>query len=355
MAGARTGGSDLYLARFNCETGHCEWVLVFEKAEVSSAAWEARVGRRPGVHAELRSPSELIFVAFDRLFVVGADGTKLRELAATGGGVLRGADPRDGSCYIAGDENTNTGREPWRRPFLRKFDHDGRLVWEIWRWDPKRVGDNKYRLVSDSSVRHVLPQPDGDLFVVGWSDGGNSVFNRQPTDLDQEASYQSGFVDSLWGAGVGTFHRILRIGGNPPTFRSGTIWCSFLTTKDKPNSLWIDDLAVLPDQRVAVVGRSAWALVESPDAWIRKYPDGSSGAYFALFSRDLDKLAFSSTLPALQGPLAMATHGSRTLVAATARAANDGDQPLSAPGYQMQVSGPLDGYLLLIETAAAKP
>jgi hypothetical protein len=349
--GVKAGGNDLYLARFPAGGSRPAWVVIFEQAERPSAAWERRVGRQAGVHAGLRSPEELALVAYNRLYVMKTDGSALRELAPTGGGVLWAVDPRDGTSYIGGDENTRTGREPWRRPFLRTIDRAGNRTGEIWRWDSRRVGTDAYRLVSDSSVRSLVSLPDGHLVVAGWSDGGNSVFNRQPADLDARADYRTGFIDSLWGAGVGSFSRIMRVDGGDRALRAGTIWCSFSTSRNKPNSLWIDDLAVLEDGRIAVTGRSAWALVETPDAWIRCFPEGTSGAYLAVFSPDLGDLLFSTVLPGVTGRPALAVRGTKVLVAAAAKE----PVPLgsSSPGRGLQAGpgGAWDGLLLVAETA----
>ncbi|MBN1417684.1 MAG: hypothetical protein JXP34_02850 [Planctomycetes bacterium] len=350
---AKSGGGELYLARVPAGADAPDRVIVFEKAEAPSAAWERRVGRRPGVHAEFRGKDEIVLLAYDTLYVLSTESGDLRELGSARGGVLWAADPRDGSAYVGGDENTRTGREPWRRPFLRKFDGKGGLVWEIWRWDAKRVGTDAYRLVSDSSVRHVVPHPDGDLLIAGWSDGGNSVFNRQPRDLDAPADYKRGFIDSLWGAGVGSFARIMRIDGKEPAFEAGTIWCSFLPERNKPNSLFIDDLAVLDDGRVAAAGRSATALIESPDAWSGTYLQGASGTYLAIFRPDLGGLIFSSALPAVRGKPTIAVRGTRILIAASAETPGPGRQPIAPGGAQPKHGGEMDGYLLLIETAGA--
>jgi hypothetical protein len=348
---AGSGGPDLYLARLSPQDGRLLWTVVFEGAEAASAAWERRVGRRPGIHAEPRGGGEIALLAHDRLYAMGLDGGAPRELGPTGGGVLWAVDPKDGSSYVGGDENTNTGREPWRRPFLRKLDRDGKRLWEIWRWDSKLVGSDRYRLVSDSSVRHVVPRPDGDLVVAGWSDGGNSVFNCQPRSLDAPASYKTGFIDSLWGAGVGSFARLMRIDGAGERLEAGTIWCAFLTGKNKPNSLWIDDLTVLEDGRVALAGRSASALVETPDAWTRKFPGGATGAYVAVFDPDLGDLLFSTSLPGVEGRPSIACWGKKAVLAAAigaGDAARDETSP-SESAHQAKPGGALDGFLLLME------
>jgi len=350
--GAESGGADLYLAHFGSPDSGGNWGLVLEKAEKPSTDWAGRIGKRPAVRAGLREPTEIVFQAWGRLFVINTDGSNMRELGPSGNGVLLAVDPKTGAMYVGADENTRTGREPWRRPFLRKFDRDGKQVWEIWRWDSKRVGEDKYRLVSDSSVRGVERTPDGDLMIVGWSDGGNSVFHRQPTDLDAEASFKSGFIDSLWGAGVGSFMRLIRISDDAkPAFKAGTVWSGFRLKENKPAGASISDLAILPNGRAAIVGGSGFALIETPDAWVKTFPEGAGGSFLSIFNPDLSELLFSTSLPAVSGLSSVTASGSKLIVTGSAAAPKEGDRvPVITEGaVQANHGGSTDGYLLLVE------
>jgi len=266
--------------------------------------------------------------------------------------VLLAADPRLSRIYTGGDENTNTGREPWRRPFLTAFGSAGQVLWQSWRWDSRLVGSDEYRLVSDSSVRGVTPLDGERLMVWGWSDGGNSVFLRQPTNLDQAAPLKQGFVDSLWGAGVGSFGWLMGLDTARAEVYSATNVAAFLTGQDKPNSSRIDGGLSLSGGRLAVVGSSAHAFIETPDAWAKTYPAGSGGQYVAIYNETLSELLFGSLLPGVEGPLAMARRGSRLAVVGTCPAAVGADgpsPPLVAP-LQAERRGEADGYLLVAET-----
>jgi len=190
------------------------------------------------------------------------------------------------------------------------------------------------------------------VLVWGWSDGGNSVFLRQPTSLDQIAPLKQGFVDSLWGAGVGSFGWLMGVDTARAETYSATNVAAFLTGQNKPNSSRVDGGLSLSGGRVAVVGSSAHAFVETPDAWVRTYPAGSGGQYLAIYNEPLSELLFGSLLPGVEGPLAMARRGSRLVVVGTspAPASPDGPQPPLVAAAQADRRGEADGYLLVAET-----
>ena len=57
------------------------------------------------------------------------------------------------------------------------------------------------RLVSDSAIRRAAVDPDGNLVIYAWSDGGNSVMYREPFDVRTHAKGFQGLGMSAYGAG----------------------------------------------------------------------------------------------------------------------------------------------------------
>ncbi|MCS7254637.1 MAG: hypothetical protein RMK18_12280 [Armatimonadota bacterium] len=285
-------GRDLYLAHFSSD-GRLQWVLIFERAE-GGIGPESRVGGRVGIRCYPLRTGELVLSAYNRIYVMGKE-RKLKEVCRTSG-VLLTVDEDRRLAFIAGDRNTHTGREPWRQPFCYVISiDDGTEVKRLWTWEPKTVGDGKYRLVSDSGFKAMIVTREGDLAVAGWSDGGNSVFLRQPTNLDEPVKY--GFIDSLWGARVGRFSWLMRVELKSWQFKSGTNWCAFLTGQNRPNSADIDELCELGDGRIAFIGGTAHNVIETPDAWSGNYLRGGSGDHFGIFSGDFNELLFCSRMP----------------------------------------------------------
>jgi len=331
--------SFLYLARFSQE-GQLDTVLVTTQ---QASADEKRVGREMCLRCFGIAQKEAILLAYRRLY--RWQGNQVTEIGKVPDGVLLGLDVKRRLAFVGGDRNTHTGREPWRQPFLYAINIDnGQVVWRLWGWDPKEVGSDRYRLVSDSSVRLLTVTPEGDLVVVGWSDGGNSVFTREPTNLDKPVKY--GFIDSLWGAKVGSFAWLMRLNSETKQFQSGTIWCAFLATQDRPNSVGVDGLALIKEQ-VAITGGSAWGLITTPDAWVKLDPatDYIGGSYVAIFSPDFRDLLFCSPLPGLRGPIRCAAFDNRLVVVGHSFG-EDPKTPIK-DALQPSIGGEADGYLLL--------
>ncbi len=302
-------GKDLYLACLS-GNGQLQWVLIFERAE-GGIGPEDRVGGRVGVRCYPMRGGELILYAYNRIYVVDKKG-KLTEVCRTSG-VLLAVDEGRRLAFLAGDRNTHTGREPWRQPFCYVISIDGGAeVKRLWTWEPKVVGEDRYRLVSDSGFSAMIVTRGGDLVAAGWSDGGNSIFLRQPTNLDEGVKY--GFIDSLWGARVGKFGWLMRVDLNSWRFKAGTNWCAFLTSQNRPNSASINDLCELDDGRIAFIGGAAHNVIETPDAWDGNYLRGGSGDHFGIFSDDFKDLLFCSRMPDCE-LMSLASNGSMVIVA----------------------------------------
>ncbi|MBI5831777.1 MAG: hypothetical protein HZB16_05605 [Armatimonadetes bacterium] len=345
------GGSALFVMRCRADLTAVDWIAVFERGERQAADVERPVGGRVGARFRILGERELVAQAYGRLYSLNAGSGAARELGPTKGGMLLAADPRQGRIYTGGDEPAFTGREPWQRPLLTAYDRVGRAQWQYWRWDGRQVGPDAYRLVADSSVRGLTPLAEGKVLAWGQSDGGNSVFGRQPTNLDQPAPVRQGFVDSLAGAGAGSYGWLLAVDTAKAEVYAATHVASFQPSQDKPNSSRIDGACLLGGRRVAVVGSAAFAFVESPDAWVRTGPEGGGGPYFAIYSETLGDLLFGSLLPGVDGPLAMARRETRVAIVGTGVAPVDPAAtrpPLIAP-RQAELAGAADGYVLVAE------
>lgn len=344
-------GSDLYLARISSD-GKLQWALIFERAE-DSVGLESRVGGRIGVRCYPLQTGELLFCVYNRIYVAGKDG-KLREVCRTSG-VLMAVDEGRRLAFLCGDRNTHTGREPWRQPFCYIINIDsGEMVNRLWTWDPKVVGENKYRLVSDSGFSAMLITRDGDLVAAGWSDGGNSVFSRQPTNLEESVKY--GFISSLWGARVGKFGWLMKVDMSSWQFKSGTNWCAFLKDRDRPNSAVIDDMSELKDGRIAFIGGAAHNVIETPDAWSGTHLRGGSGDHFGIFSADFNELLFCSRMPDCD-IVSLACMGDKVIIAGRTLGEGSGCHCDSCGettlflcnSIQEKFSGAVDAYFALIE------
>lgn len=261
-------------------------------------------------------------------FQLNSEGIRLNTFSPPPG--LRGpiknvkthwvADPLHNRLIRYGEHNHHTGREPWRCPVLNLYHPDQTLQLELYNWLGPIVGHDAYRLQSDSAIRGLACLPDGDIILHAWSDGGNSAMLREPFDLSRPATRFRGLGWQMWGAGVLSLAYVIRLDSNTWEVKAGTQLASFLPQQNKPNSLRIDDMAVLPDGTVALATHSATAMIQTPNA-LSTMGRGSapppSGPGLIVLNPTLDRLLFASALPATgtasvrhrDGAIVTASHG----------------------------------------------
>jgi len=224
-----------------------------------------------------------------------AQGKQLSLVTVPGGlGGRVAVNPKDGTYARGGEHHWSTGREPWRCPTLNIYQPDGTLLYELYNWGGPFVGLNNLRLVSDSAVRGVCYDADGNLLIHAWSDGGNSVMYREPNDVRTTSKKMSGLGFGAWGAGVLSCAYIIKIETTHYKVAGGTLWVAYLRDKNKPNSITIKSLGFARDGSVCVAGSSAWGLIQTGNA-LGKEPGGN---YVAVLNKDCTSLRFSSAMPA---------------------------------------------------------
>lgn len=348
------GAADAHIARLSPDATALAWTATF-------AGKEVQFGLRPD--------GELLVESGKTYWIVSADGqvrdgpqrkanvrdTRKMPLAVS---------PHDGAFYIGGDYNSATGFEPYRNPYLHRFDADGTCKWTAWNWTGPMVG-TYFRQVSDSRVVGVRFCHNGDLLVIGWSDGGNTVLTNLPYDLEKSHG-KYGFFNDMSAAGVGSFCHLLRMNAATMEVKAATYWMSyqpFAQKNGQPNSAATRDIVELEDGRFALAGSTAYAMIETPDAWVKPFiaqwnedpatarPRG--GSCFAVFDSEFRTLQFCSMTPAVRNQ-ALATRGNRVLLVggAGSRETSYGmdEAPLLVDAVQKQHGGgKSDGYLMLIE------
>jgi hypothetical protein len=210
----------------------------------------------------------------------------------------RGVNPVTFQSAFGWDSNTHTGREPWRQPHLRitagpEPDAPSKTYYA---WDSKLVGTDKYRLVSDSSIRLLHYVNGKTLYAIGWSDGGNTVFEREPGNLDQAVKFQ-GLGFSTWGANVGSFCHILKfdVSEAEPKVIGKTLWASYLKGKDKPNSSSVTSIEEASDKSTLIAGGAAHHVIQTGNH-IFSSSDEVAGQYIAVLTGDASSIRFSSAI-----------------------------------------------------------
>ncbi|MFP4106009.1 MAG: hypothetical protein ACLFVU_07955 [Phycisphaerae bacterium] len=292
------------------------------------------------------------------------DGKVVGNTVVPGGLSRRVAVNRKDGTYAYGHEHHwGTGREPWRCPVLKIYRPNGDLLYHLYDWGGPYVGLNNLRLVSDSAVRGVTYDSEGNLVINAWSDGGNSVMTRQPNDVRRGADKMKGLGMSAWGAGVLSCSYIVKIETTDYKVIGGGLWLSYLSERDKPNSVAIKELSWGPNGEIVIGGRSARGLIQTGNNLNTGEIPG--GPYVTCFNEDMTSIRFSSIMNACGAVdinnganwrfIRGFVDGKPRLLALTGAQAKEGgyNDGATAPTVRaLQKSfggGHLDGHLLLLD------
>ncbi len=344
---------DVFVLRLSIE-GAVEWAWVFEGHRVpAEQIWTLNDG---SVYADVRG--------LHRISPDGREAKKLCPLTLFRTAKYLAVDPADGSFYYGGDRNTNTGKEPWRQPYLYKFDASGTKGWKLWEWPPKSLRDGMADgydgLVADSSPRAADIAAGGEMIVGGWSDGGNSVFSFQATDCSKPVP-KAPLEMSCWGMkGANSIAHVMRIDLKAQQVLAHAHWVTYIPAnfqeermRGAPNGARIRQVKAHPDGAIGMVGGAASVLVQTPGSFY-KYPGdgrGYSGDCVVVYDREMANFLFSSYLPGCENPCLWTTP--RGFVVASRSRGDDGQkEPAKSPAVnalQAEKKGEYDAHILLLE------
>ncbi|MEI7832276.1 MAG: hypothetical protein WCJ56_03640 [bacterium] len=245
------------------------------------------------------------------LRVYDKDGKLISATIVPGGlNGLNAVNPIDGTIAVGGEHNWPTGREPWRCPTLNIRNPNGSLKYKFYDWGGPFVGIGELRLVSDTAIRRVTYDDEGNLIFTAWSDGGNSPALRQPYDVYQGSSKANQLGMSGWGvSGALSFAYIVKLEKGSYSILAGTTWLAFRESvdasgnmRDKPNSISISSLGFGVDGSIVIGGDSAHKLIQTGNNFMpEKRSDGTNltaavGSYFTVLNKDLSSLRFSTAM-----------------------------------------------------------
>lgn len=276
------------------------------------------------------------------------------------GSRARAVNPNDYTYAVGRFWMSGTGREPWRRPWLwvGKGSDKEYLMYD---WPGRLAGINSLRLVSDSNIVKLHFNDDGILYVQGWSDGGNTVFQWQPCDIRKPAGF-NGLGFSMAGATVGSFCHLVRIDPVDAEVKGYSLWITFYD--GKPNSIGVGHMNVAKDKSFIMGGGSAYGLVQTKGPLLHSGMPG--GPYVAVMTPEFNGLRLSATMPACGGVEirkeeywdsgSAIVNGKCRAVIATA-ATKDGMTYHTGPHPPPKINamqseyggGAFDGYLLLLD------
>ncbi|TVR12031.1 MAG: hypothetical protein EA401_09915 [Planctomycetota bacterium] len=277
--------------------------------------------------------------------------------------------------YIAGAMNhSNTGYEPWRRPFVYLRDPEDQIAASYYHWPARMVGTNWSRLVSDSELRAAAWDHNGYALIYGWSDGGNTVFEYSPYDLkegvrsaaEHRTGRPTGLGFSTWGAGVGSFAHIVRFDPRTGEPLAKTNFIAYLRSSGNPSSVGISTLEAGVDNSVLLAGSSAFGLIETNSTKVNSLDhetDYIGGDFVAILNEAMSEIRFSSVLPG-SGKLDLHRYSGNRKGNISARSARVGDSTMvlftSAAHYNEQFTpvnnaqtgfsgGDIDGMYVILQ------
>ncbi len=273
--------------------GGCEHTFIAKLAsDGSKVEWmRHQRGFSDAPRVTLAANGNIKFAAQDlRAFDAGG---KLLETIAVPGGMSEktSVSPVDGSIVKGGEHHWPTGREPWRCPTLNIHKPDGSLQYQFYDWGGPYVGLDNCRQVSDSAVRAVTHDKDGNIFIYAWSDGGNSVMTTEPNDVRSPVA-PKGLGITAAGAGVLSCAYLIKI--DPKDYKAigWTLWLAF--NRNKPNSIWIGGLGYTDDGSVCFGGVSALGLWQTSNKLTDAPPAGN---YITVLTPDMSGVRYCSAIP----------------------------------------------------------
>lgn len=338
--------------------GKCDHAFVARlSADASKVQWVRHArGLCDAPQVSLLKDDAIRFAAQEE-YRLDAGGKLLKEIVIPGGvKKTTSVSPIDGSIIVAGEHHWPTGREPWRCPIVNVHHPDGSLKHQFYDWGGPYVGLDNLRQVSDSAIRFVTHDRDGNILLYAWSDGGNSVMTARPYDVRTGVGLR-GLGLSTAGAGVLSAAYLIRLDRQDYHVSAWTLWLSFLST-GKPNSVWIDNLALSDDGTVCMAGRSAWGLWQTGNRLAPSAPP--DGQYVAILRRDLSGVRFCSVVPgtgaaevshdrAGWGIATGKVDGKDRVLFVGSAATGEGDPPTQNALQSESGGGRCDGYVILLE------
>jgi hypothetical protein len=273
--------------------------------------------------------------------------------------------PAKGSKQLAQENPDLAGMLVFYDDKLSRVLKTVRFDWGVASLSMGVVGGDGNGLCSDSSVRGVVFGPTGDMIVLGWSDGGNSVFTRQPTDW-REAAGKSALGMQSWGMkSASSLAYVMVIDPKTHQQKAWTLFLPYIPMtfeaakfRGAPNSSTIDEFCGLADGSIGFAGKAGTGLIQTPNALYAPPTDGRkySGSFVAIMTRGMDDLLFSSHLPGCND-ISLA-HTKRGLIAASrSEGQNRDDPPAPSPTIkpiQGTCNGEFDGHLLLLESPPSR-
>lgn len=187
----------------------------------------------------------------------GPDGAPAGTVAVPGSAVADVAiDEASGLIFATG--YTQKGAN-LKVAFLRAYGTDGALRWSA--YDHEAAAVVAANLGADSEGRRVAMGADGRLYLAGWTDGGNSIYGRDPRDIGRRLGASElvkfdGYNDPFNLSGAKSLGWYGRFEPATGALLQGQ-WLLTRLSDGKGNSIGIQAIDAAADGTIAIAGDSA--------------------------------------------------------------------------------------------------
>jgi hypothetical protein len=345
-----------YVARLGPDAASVRWIRFVGNPNGNAFAPEVRALDRDRL---LFSSADYRILRPDGTQQVQWDPSRLPRMPSLRTAIL----PDAGLIVTASEHHWPTGHEPWRCPYVAIEKPDGTRALTLYDWPGPFIG-GATGLVADSPLYGCRIDRQGDLLLLGWADGGNSVFDREPLDVMTGAARMKGLglsASGTWGAN--NFGRLIRISTRTWKVIGGSL-VTGRAPQGNPSGFRCDEIAEAVDGSVMTVGNAAYGYPQTTNHIATGDP---AGPFVMVTTRDVDALRFSSAMAACaearvgnaNWALASGSQGGKPMALFLTGARPKGvvygaeyPPPSVNPVQSVHAGGVLDGYLLLLNLEA---
>jgi hypothetical protein len=277
----------VYIAKLSPEASQVLWVRLIDNPNLSG------------------HPPEISLTAKGQLMVAGPDA----RLLTTAGKQVTQWDPsapqnmpsekktislERGLTAYASEHHWPTGHEPWRCPYVSIDNLDGTGYLTLYNWPGPVVG-GVTGAVADSPLYGARFDHNGNLVLIGWSDGGNSVLHCEPLDLTQPISSPGLGMSGAGVAGAMSFGYVVRVSTTTWRTIGGTMLCG-RNPQFGPGSVRVGDAQSAIDDSLMIIGSSAWGFPQTANNLLN---DGHpAGDFIMVLNKNCSMARFSSSMAA---------------------------------------------------------
>jgi hypothetical protein len=316
-------------------TGHHVTKL---SADGSSVVWTGADTGSDIAAFDVAASGDVALVSGNDVFRFDADGTtqKFRTKTERSNAVAVAFDPVSGDVFASGDQNAGYGTcgGPWRSPFIFRYDASGMRTSKLYDYSGQAACDQS--LAADSFFTQLRFEANGEFWVTGGADGGNTVLGRAAADLskDNPALVGACFASACYGwKGAAAPRFIAHVNSGFTDFERATFvvahfnkqpaGCSCDVPQDdgsgaRPNSAGLDFVFRTSTGDVVGAGSAGWHF-PVVNAW---YPAAAySPGYPAVVSvldGELKSMKMATILPGTGSTKAAAYRGGRLVVVGSA-------------------------------------